>query len=738
MIWKTTYQSIRSYRYEYIIYFTSFIISTKFIYAYIILMDKKFWIDMGFSVAFSALSDKILFAAPFVFAIPTMLVIYAEYFLYMRKKKEFAIRILSGFTRQKITYLYCIEKTMIALWGAGIGILMGGLFSPLILSKLVAYMGERLYYSPLFSVVTTLRVCGYIIGIFIILSLYYSMRIKKGILADLLKDNKSGENYAFKKKGCSILRVGYLLFGYICILISFLLVVFFYNFMLWQKIIGLICVLIPILAIRLFIKNKKKYQNSITVIVLGIIEEILLCILYPVLYSMVKAKLLNIQLLYLLVIGLIVMLFYIIFYFYEILSDLLTQKRIVYKKNYSENRIVLGDICYNVQIYSRVMAAISVAMIFVVCMGIWLPICMNRIEGYLYERSVYDMQLFTVASYNKYIENENKGVLNFDAALDQLKEEGIEIDKEVIMEIFFVDEYMENGDIRPATCVSLSAYNKMLASLGIQPISLEDEYAIQWSKNYSQEQMDTALDGILKIKVGENEFYNTSVKNYMYKTKMALFTAHMDYIYIFQDSYCRNLTQATSIALYNFATNINYEESLDLETKINNLYKSSDDKVYVRLKTLQRVEAMSVITLGRIVGEYVGILLFLGCLVILSVQLLINILQSEKKYFILLSLGFTVKKIKILTFRNEMVWFLTPMVSSGIIAMGCILFSFLFFLDGFLFYTTPKQVLLCVVDIYCRIVFFSSMYIVATSMIIKKIVHTKINTFKYGARNFVR
>ena len=221
MIWRTICHNIKSNLCEHGIYCFAFAMSVIFIYAYAILADSKLWLDMGFSVGFSVLSNKIIFACPFVLAIPTVLLIYVEHFLYMRKKKELAVRILMGLSRQKVAGIYCLEKMITALGGAVIGSLMGVLFAPLMLFKTVAYMEEVFSYRPLYSITVMIGTWGYVILLLFFLSIYYYRRINKDVLVDMLK---AGENQLqTSKKQHIIWKAAYIIFAAFGIYMSFLL-----------------------------------------------------------------------------------------------------------------------------------------------------------------------------------------------------------------------------------------------------------------------------------------------------------------------------------------------------------------------------------------------------------------------------------------------------------------------------------------------------------------------------------
>lgn len=726
MIWKVIRQSLKRSVYEYMIYFFTLAIGVAAFYSYAVLMDKNFRADMGLSASFSVLSDKMLYAAPFIFIMPTMLVVYIERFLYVRKQKELAILISSGLRQSKAVYIYCVERMVVALLGISMGVVSGGMVSSLVLYRHLIYIGERLVIKPLFYLSTILLTYGYFILVFALLSFYYGRKIMKSAVADLFRtteDNKPGKD-AVGRSGTFALAAGYVCFVYISGIIICIMRVCFDYFPMIYKLLSIICIVIPVLLLGIFIINRDRYYSTVVVICLGVVEDSALCVLYPLLDGLTKAEFLNPQLCYLLVLGMIFMVFSIVFHFFEIFSELLLKKRYRDNREFSENRIILGDICSNIHIYGKVMSAITLVMIFMIVIGIWCPIYLERIEGYLHERSIFDMQLFTMISYDKYINHESSAVINFESVEECLKEAGIMIDDEITMETFFVEEQLEKGEgSRLATCVSLSDYNNLLLSLEKEPIVLTGEYAIQWDQQYSEEQMADALDGISSIIAGDTALWDANAVNYVYETGMALYTNHTQYVYVVPDDLCRKLNRATSIVLYYFDSDVSYETALEVEREMNSLFENLDSKVYVRLKTLQEAETMAVVTLVRMIVEYMETILILGCLAMLSVQQLTNILQSRRKYKILYFLGFTGYKIKGLMFKNEMAWFLMPVVSAAVIAMGGIIFSFAFFLEDFLFYISENQILMYVAEAYVKIAGFSFIYMLTTWLIARKFIN---------------
>lgn len=729
MIWKVIRQSLKRSIYEYMMYFFTLVIGVIAFYSYAVLMDKHFRTDMGLSASFSVLSDKMLYAAPFIFLMPTMLAIYIEHFLYVRKQKELGILISSGLRQSKAAYLYFIERMVVALLGISAGVVSGGMVSSLVLYRHLAYINERLVIKPLFYPFTIFLTYGYFILVFAVLSIYYGRKIMKSTVANLFKtteDNNPGKNDG-GKSGVFALAAGYICFVYISAIIICIALVCFDYFPIIYKLLSIICIMIPILLLGIFIRNRDRYHNTVAVICLGIVEDGVLCVLYPLLDNLAKVKFLNPQLCYLLVLGMIFMLFSIIFYFYEIFSELLLKKRYRDNRNFSENRVILGDICNNIHIYGKVMAAVTLVMIFMIVIGIWSSIYLERIEGYLHERSIFDMQLFTMISYDNYINHESSAIINSELVAKHLEEAGVVIDDEIVMETFFVEEQLEKEEgSRLATCVSLSDYNKLLLSLEKEPIELTEEYAVQWDQEYSEEQMAEAFDGVSAMIAGDVTLWDTNALNYMYETGMALFTNHTQYVYVVPDDLCRKLNRATSIVLYYFDSDVSYEKAIEVEREMNSLFETSDSKVYVRLKTLQVTETMAVITLIRMIVGYMETILILGCLAMLSVQQLTNILQSRKKYKILYFLGFTGNEIKRLVFKNEMAWFLIPVVSASVIAMGGVIFSFAFFLEDFLFYAPKNQILMYVAESYAKIAGCSFLYILTTWLIAQKFINTNV------------
>ncbi len=729
MIWKVIRQSLKRSIYEYMIYFFTLGIGVVAFYSYAVLLDKHFRTDMGLSASFSVLSDKVLYAAPFIFLMPTMLIIYIERFLYIRKQKELAILIASGLRQSKAAYIYCIERMVVALLGISTGMISGGMVSSLVLYRHFVYIGEKLVIKPLFYPFTILLTYGYFMLVIVVLSFYYGRKIMKSAVVDLLRtteDNKPEKN-AGGRSGIFALAAGYTCFVYVSGIIICIMLVCFDYFPMIYRLLSIVCVVMPVLLLGIFIKNRDRYYNTMAVICLGVVEDGVLCVLYPLLDRLVKAKCLDPQLCYLLVLGMIFMLFSIIFHFYEIFSELLLKKRYGDNRKFSENRVILGDICNNIHIYGKVMSAITLVMIFILVIGIWTPIYLERIEGYLHERTIFDMQLFTMISYDKYTNHESSAIINSEPVKERLEKAGIMIDDEITLETFFVEEQLEKGKgSRLATCVSLSDYNNLLLSLEKEPVVLTGEYAIQWDQQYSEEQMAEAFDGVLSIIAGDITLWDTNASNYVYETGMALFTNHTKYVYVVQDDLCRKLNRATSIALYHFDSDVSYETAIEAEREMNCLFENMDSKVYVRLKTLQETETMAVVTLIRMIVGYMETILILGCLAMLSVQQLTNILQSRRKYKILYFLGFTNYRIKRLVFKNEMAWFLMPVVSAAIIALGGVAFSFAFFLNEFLFYCSKNQIFTYIVESYAKIAGFSFLYISMTWFITRKFISTNI------------
>ncbi|BAU28751.1 putative ABC transport system permease protein [Aneurinibacillus soli] len=197
---------------NYFIYFASIIFTVTIYYTFV---SIRFNEQLA---SFAEGDDKVLLAfnaASIVIALFSMLFIwYSTSFFVRKRKKEIGLYTLLGVTRRKIGLMLFYENIVMGILALAIGVLLGSIFSKLLMMMLVKMMAVAIVITFTVSPEALMYTVGVFGILFIITSLYASSIVYRFKLIELFHAEKVGEKQPKPSLIGALLALVILLAGY--------------------------------------------------------------------------------------------------------------------------------------------------------------------------------------------------------------------------------------------------------------------------------------------------------------------------------------------------------------------------------------------------------------------------------------------------------------------------------------------------------------------------------------------
>lgn len=202
MLFKLSLSNIRRSLRDYAIYFFTLIIGVSVFYVFNAIGSQAAYMKMseGRNDIIELLTGMLSGVSVFVACVLGLLVVYASRFLMKRRNKEFALYLMLGMSRAKISAILLIETVIIGLGslvvGLGIGIGLSQLMSALVANLFEADMTA---YKFTISGEAIGKTILYFAVMYLIVMIFNSLIISRFKLIDLLQSGKKSEQIKLKK-----------------------------------------------------------------------------------------------------------------------------------------------------------------------------------------------------------------------------------------------------------------------------------------------------------------------------------------------------------------------------------------------------------------------------------------------------------------------------------------------------------------------------------------------------------
>ena len=208
MLFKLSLSNIRKSLRDYAIYFFTLIIGVAIFYIFNAISGQTAMMKMSEAQyeIIQLLGTTISGMSVFIAGVLGFLIVYASRFLMKRRNKEFALYMMLGMGKRKISAILLIETVMIGIGSLVVGLLIGIGLSQLT-SALVANLFEADMTSYRFTVSTEaiMKTIIYFAVMYAVVMVFNSFIVTKMKLIDLIQSGKKSEQIKLKKRIGSII-----------------------------------------------------------------------------------------------------------------------------------------------------------------------------------------------------------------------------------------------------------------------------------------------------------------------------------------------------------------------------------------------------------------------------------------------------------------------------------------------------------------------------------------------------
>ncbi|WP_455543060.1 FtsX-like permease family protein [Intestinibacter sp.] len=627
---------------DYLIYFITITICVSLFYAITSLSSSSYEFITEKSYNFEALKLILKYSTYIITAALALLIAYVNKYMIKRRQKEFATYILLGAEQRSVALMFFIEMLFIGILAIITGILIGTLFSQVITALVLMSINQEITFSFKLYEDTVLITFVFFILMFCIIGIYNIAILRKTKLIDMINAHKQVE-FQFKrsKKVYSAVFLSSIILYIIC----------------------------GYCTIKL-INTKIDYSiNQIIYIGISLFSFILAT--YALFYSLA----------------------YIIIY--------IKNKSINFKYE-KTNLFLLGSILSKIKTSPILMSTISITFLGAMISFIITLVMAQWSLGYLDMRVPYDIDIE-----NKYSENFVKDSsindikdipkLDYSEVIDYLNADGYDVSNYCQVEEYFInkeDFYNRNPKDVPVVAIKLSDFNKLRSMLGYEKIKFkDDEFAVQYHMVVNDKDIKKNIEKISSLntdgktlKISETPYYKESIGE-------GIYNLWSDHIIILPDKICDNLTLAKTNLLANINKKMTYEEANDFQNnyvynwfeqnnkelveKYSKEYNISHDLIESRIKSSETNNILTATLAMRILGIYLGIVLLMISLTILSLSQLADSIEHKDRFNVLRKLGVEEKEVNSIVLKQISLYFIMPI---SIAIIGVIIFIYNYYL----------------------------------------------------------
>lgn len=201
MLFKLSVSNIRRSFRDYAIYFFTLIIGVAVFYVFNAVGEQTAFLKVSQNTndIIDLLKSMLNGISVFVSVILGLLIVYASRFLMKRRNKEFALYLILGMGKSKISTILLIETIIIGLGSLGVGLLIGIGLSQL-MSTLVAnlFEADMTEYTFMVSSEAIIKTAIYFGIMYFVVMIFNSFMISKCKLINLLQSGKKSEKLKLK------------------------------------------------------------------------------------------------------------------------------------------------------------------------------------------------------------------------------------------------------------------------------------------------------------------------------------------------------------------------------------------------------------------------------------------------------------------------------------------------------------------------------------------------------------
>lgn len=620
---------------DYLIYFITIAICVSLFYAITSLSSSDYELITEESYNFRALKIILQYSTYLITAILILLIAYVNKYMIGRRKREFATYVLLGAEQRSVSLMFFIETIVVGFLAIITGIFVGTLFSQAITAIVLISAKQEVVFSIKLYADTVVITFIFFISMFCIIGLYNVIVLRKIKLIDMLNAHKQVE---FQFKRSNKVYIAIFVVSIIMYIIS-----------------GSYTVKLINSEIDYSVKSLMYIGISLITFIIGTYA-----LFYSIAYIMIYIK----------------------------------NKWINFKYE-GTNLFLIGAIVSKVKTAPILMATISITFLGAMISFIMTLVMSQWSMGYLDMRVPYDIEIRNNYSTNFLAQSNIDDIkvipkLDYSEIVEWLNNNEKDIESYCQVEKYIISH---DDNIKSTLAIKLSDFNKLRTMLGYDEIELNDkEFTIQWHNAVSDEVINNYVGKNSKLNIN-GVTYNISQYSSYKESIGEGFYSNSDNIIILPDEVCDNLDFIETNFVANIENKMKYEEANEFrQNYIYNWFRSNNSEfvtkysdendityrvIDIRIKSLE-INNILITTLAmRILGVYLGIVLLMISLTILSLSQLTDSIEHKDRFNVLRKLGVEENQINKIILKQISIYFIVPIT---IAMIGAAIFIYNYYL----------------------------------------------------------
>lgn len=605
---------------DYLIYFITIAICVSLFYAITSLSSSDYELITEESYNFRALKIILQYSTYLITAILILLIAYVNKYMIGRRKREFATYVLLGAEQISVSLMFFIETIVVGFLAIITGILVGTLFSQAITAIVLISAKQEVVFSIKLYADTVVITFIFFISMFCIIGLYNVIVLRKIKLIDMINAHKQVE---FQFKRSNKVYIAIFVVSIIMYIIS-----------------GSYTVKLINSEIDYSVKSLMYIGISLITFIIGTYA-----LFYSIAYIMIYIK-----------------------------------NKCINFKYEGTNLFLIGAIVSKVKTAPILMATISITFLGAMISFIMTLVMSQWSMGYLDMRVPYDIEIRNNYSTNFLVQSNIDDIkvipkLDYSEIVEWLNNNGKDIESYCQVEKYIISH---DDNIKSTLAIKLSDFNKLRTMLGYDEIKLNDkEFTTQWHNAVSDEVINNYVGKNSKLNIN-GVTYNIS-QDSSYKESIGEgFYFNSDNIIILPDEVCDNLDFIETNFVANIENKMKYEEANEFrQNYIYNWFRSNNSEfvtkysdendityrvIDIRIKSLEINNILTTTLAMRILGVYLGIVLLMISLTILSLSQLTDSIEHKDRFNVLRKLGVEENQINRIILKQISIYFIAPIV----------------------------------------------------------------------------
>lgn len=617
---------------DYLIYFITITICVSLFYAITSLSSSSYELITEESYNFNNLNLTLQYSTYVITAILILLVAYVNKYMIGRRKREFATYVLLGAEQKNVALMFFIESLVIGILAIISGIFVGTLFSQVITALVLISAKQELVFNLKLYMDTVGLTFIFFISMFCIIGLYNVIVLRKIKLIDMLNANKQVE-FQFKRSG------------------KVYAVIFLLSIVLY-----IVCG-----SYTIKLMNSKIDYSVKLLMYIGLSLITFIMGTYALFYSIA----------------------YIVIY--------IKDKWVNFKYE-GTNLFLIGSIVSKIKTAPILMATISMTFLGAMISLIITLVMAQWASGYLDMRVPYDIDIRNnySSSFLAEINSDDIPKLDYSEVIDYLNDKGYGVKNYCQVEKYTAIVGENNESI---LAIGLSDFNQLRSMLGYEEVELKDnEFATQWFSATPDEVINDYINKNDELNISGGVYSISQTPSYIESIGEG-FYYKVDNIIILPDKACDELDSIEINFVANIENKMSFEEANDFQYnyvyewfKNNNpefieKYSKENDISYriinTRIKSSETNTILNVTLAMRILAIYLGVVLLMISLTILSLSQLTDSIEHKDRFNVLKKLGVEDKEINKIVLKQISIYFVVPIT---IAMVGVAIFVYNFYL----------------------------------------------------------